>query len=168
MKFKISLIAILSILALSVIGCENDEFKVKPKTISLKFENINYDKSNDLSFTNVQAEVNYIEGKTKLDSDELVELNVQFYQNDVTYAYALKDYHQLWESLPYYNQQKNDNLQNPQVYSGYGFDGECFVYGRFYEGDNGETLFVPCGPLQGCIGFPEYCPGPDQAFALKN
>lgn len=168
MKFKISLITIVSLLVFSIFGCENDEFKIKPKTLSLKFENINDDKSNDVSFTNVKAEVDYIEGKAKLESEELVELNVHFYQNDVTYAYALKDYHQLWKKLPYYNQQKNDNLQNPQIYSGYGFDGECFMYGRFYEGDNGETLFVPCGPLQGCIGFTDYCPGPGEAYALKN
>lgn len=39
---------------------------------------------------------------------------------------------------------------------GWGFYGECLVYGTFYTGNNGVTLFVPCG--LGCVGFNPICP----------
>lgn len=51
-----------------------------------------------------------------------------------------------------------------RIYRGYGFTGECFQYGTFFEDDEGSTLFVPDNGYSG-PGFQPICPSYDEAFA---
>ena len=51
----------------------------------------------------------------------------------------------------YVNKTTSIHSKRPRWERGYFFDGECFVYGTMFYGDNRVNLFVACGI--NCIGF---------------
>lgn len=60
------------------------------------------------------------------------------------------------------DKKKNELFSKWKIETGSFFDGECFVYGTMMTGDNGGSMFFPCGI--NCIGFDNVCPGFNEAY----
>ena len=166
MKY-LSKIAFAIILSLTFFACSENEIQNAEKSeVTLKFLDNQKNSSNKskstLSYTDITSEVEFIDGKPKLLSEELVEIPViNSKTNKTTYAYVLKSEYEKSSS-------KNKSLLNKSqcessIETGFGFTGKCFEYGTFYNGSNCETIFVPCG--MPCYTFGQVCPDWDQAYA---
>lgn len=161
--FKITLSLFLTFM---IFSCSEENIEnIQDEKVNLKFEsNITNTKSakNSLSITEIETEVEYVNGLPKLTSNELVEIEVTNSETDeITYAYVLKSDYEL--------QTKNKIIQSKSsgcefsIEGGYGFTGRCFEYGHFYTGTDCNVLFVPCD--FNCIGFDDVCPGYNEGFA---
>ncbi|RFS26634.1 hypothetical protein DVR12_02265 [Chitinophaga silvatica] len=49
---------------------------------------------------------------------------------------------------------------------GYFLYGRCFVYGTMYNGNNGISLFVPCGI--NCVGLDPICPDDEDGWYTRK
>lgn len=138
---------------------------MQKQTITLKFEKLKFE-ANESSIINIASEVEFINGYPKLESSELIELSVINSENNKeTYAYVLnteKNKQSLVTLNLNYDKQSLANCDF-SFESGYGFTGNCFVYGHFITGNNCETIFIPCG--YNCIGFNDVCPDWNEAYA---
>jgi len=138
---------IILILTLSfVYSCSDDNSINEKQYLNLKFKTNH--KNNEL----LEIEVEIISyNPIKLKSDLLREVNaIDEKTGKEMYGYVLIS-----------NHTKSNGL-GPIDETGYFFDGECFVWGTMYYGDNGVNLFVECG--FNCIGLDDVCPGWNQAF----
>jgi hypothetical protein len=88
-------------------------------------------------------------GLPKFISDKLEERQaVDSKTGRKIYGYILKDDNIL--------DSKQLAVRAYKVERGYFFTGSCFEYGTLYTGDNGSSLFVPCGT--NCTGLDPVCP----------
>lgn len=154
------------IISLTFLACNENEIQDAEKTkLTLKFldnQKIKSNKSKEHeSYIDINAEVEFIDGKPKLISNDLVEVSVTNSEtNETTYAYVLKSEYE--ESFSRSKNQLNKSKCKFSIERGFGFTGRCFEYGTFINGSNCETIFVPCGI--DCYTFGQVCPDWDQAY----
>jgi len=168
MKHLYKLISLL-VLSLIIFSCSQDDNQdLKSQTVNLKFETTTLNaksNTNQSSITEIETEIEFIDGLPKMTSSELVEIPVlNSKTNETTYAYVLKTEYEKWQlSQNKANTQQKSSGYEFSVEGGYGFTGRCFEYGHFITGNNCVTLFVPCD--FNCIGFDDVCPGWNEGFA---
>lgn len=126
------------LIAFTFHSCSENEIETEEYTESVDFlfeaPHSSEQKSNQNSFQTITVDVEYIDGFPKLVSNQIQEIPMTLESNSNTsYGYVL--------ITPSENQQKSSGIVEPGKRMGYGFDGECFVYGTFVEDDNGNTLF---------------------------
>jgi len=145
---------IILILTISFVSsCSNDNNEIQEK----QYLNFKFD-SNTKSSQILELEVEVISyNPIKLKSEFLREVSaINKETGKEMYGYVLiNDYTK--------SNGFNSSTGPADDETGYFFDGECFVFGTMYYGDNGVNLFVECG--YNCIGFPDVCPGDNEAFA---
>jgi hypothetical protein len=155
------------IISITFFACNENEIQDNEKSkVTLKFldnEKIKSSKSKKTeSYIDINTEVEFIDGKPKLLSNELVEISVVNSEtNEITYAYVLKTEYN--KSLSKNKNQLSKSQCESSIERGFGFTGRCFEYGTFYNGANCQTLFVPCGIS--CYTFGQVCPDWNQAYA---
>lgn len=82
--------------------------------------------------------------------------NLVLSSSELTSFLAYDNSSSIWVTVYTYNNSTNKMAPGFQIYGGWGYYGNCVVYGTFYVGSNNVTMFVPCG--FGCTGFPSICP----------
>lgn len=173
---KLTPFSIIAFAAFFIISCSDDGLNINSldRNVTLKFQELNNNitfsdhYSEENSTQDIIAAIQYENNDPKLISEELKEINVVLGKTgEHSYAFVLKnEFENNNQSGDGYVVLSSGMDMDWEIKYDYGFDGRCFVYGRFITGSNGVTIFTPCGPLDGCIGFPEYCPdGPNSAFA---
>ena len=144
----------------SFFTCNKDEqlnYKNKTKTIQLKFENNPDNKSkNNLDYTLYGVTINSL-GEVELNNDNLM-LVEALNEETGQLSFVIVENNNSSEQTS-----KTIHSKMQKTERGYFYDGECFVYGTMYYGDNGVNLFVPCG--FNCIGYDDVCPDWDEGFA---
>lgn len=154
-------------ISITFLACNENEIQnTENSKVTLKFldnQKINLTKSKESeSYIDISSEVEFIDGKPKLLSDELIEVSViNSKTNEITYAYVLKTEYK--KSFSKNKNQLNKSNCESSIERGFGFTGRCFEYGTFYNGSNCETIFVPCGIS--CYTFGQVCPDWNQAYA---
>ena len=147
---------LLLFLVLSVVTCTTDSNEIHRATVQLKFEKDEFKISKSPeNITIYDVTINSL-GEVQLNNDNL-ELIEAIEENTQKNSFVIIEK----EST---SSKKGASIQSKGGGSsrGYFFDGECFVYGTMYYGDNGVNLFVPCG--LSCIGFDDVCPAWNEAY----
>ena len=122
---------------LFIVSCEKDQInEISTHNVSFKFnksENLN-DKNNKNQFLEFEVQIIRNGSKLELISDEL-EMSKAINQETGEESYVI-------------HQKSSDSSSlrevNPKIVAGYFYDGnDCWIYGTWYHGDNGQSLFVP-------------------------
>lgn len=143
--FALSLISI-------VLSCTNDQNLIETQTVQLKFENNYLDSKseNQSNFINYSLTINSL-GEIQLNDNNLSLIEA------VNKRTGKKSFVVIQKNSSFVK--KNEN---PRWKTGYFFDGECFIYGTMFYGDNDVNLFTACGI--NCIGFDNICPNYNESF----
>lgn len=153
------LYTLLSIIIL--FSCSEDapikEGKVLVKLKFAKEGNTENGRSSGEDFIEIEAELIFENSKWILKSENLVEIeSFNSETGEVTYGY---------EYIGNASSNSSGRVMGG-IYRGYyGFDGECFIYGTLYEGDNGQSIFVPADLTTQLMGFGPICPPEGEAYA---
>src|SRR5699024_3942460 len=149
---QLTILTLISIMFFTLQSCTTDSIqKTYPKqNVVLKFKSSSNittssegNNNNEDSITKIEVSIEYINGKPKLISNKILEIDAKLENNKETYGYILKK--KEYSSNNYTTMATGmDANYEWSIEDGYGFDGECFVYGTFYHGNNGQTIFVPC------------------------
>jgi len=153
-----------------LVSCSKEDNISDVKTVQLKFQKDIHEKSKksgesikNLDFFSYIVKVN-TSGQLSVNDDELI-VDEAINQDTGIKSYVITQRGNNKTTLKALQLSARANFESGGggFERGYFFDGECFVYGTMYYGDNGVNLFVPCGI--NCVGFDDVCPEWNEGFA---
>jgi len=133
-------------------SCETEEIVFTPQTgsfeLSLSFD----DEGNKLGKSSVAIEVDYDiarVGELTNSENHIDRISAVDEKTGISViGYVLSE--------KFYSDNQIGRMKY-KIYSGYGFDGECFVFGTFIEGDSGNTIFIEANAATKASGHPDVC-----------